>query len=76
MKKNEALTEDELYKITIMGLSRSIEMLEDFVLSHVDPTELSNDQERDILNCIKERKNTRDNPIAVYLRPRNELPDV
>ncbi len=76
MRKNEALTDDELYKITIIGLTRSLEILEDFVLSHVDPTDLSSVQERDILNRVKERKNTRDNPIAVYLRPRDELPDV
>jgi len=75
MRKNEALTDDELYKITIIGLTRSLEILEDFVLSHVDPTDLSSVQERDILNRVKERKNTRDNPIAVYLRPRDELPD-
>ena len=75
MRKNEALTDDELYKITIIGLTRSLEILEEFVLIHVDPTELSSVQERDILNRVKERKNTRDNPIAVYLRPRDELTD-
>jgi len=75
MRKNEALTDDELYKITIIGLTRSLEILEEFVLIHVDPTELSSVQERDILNRVKERKNTRDNPIAVYLRPRDELSD-
>ena len=76
MKKNEALTNDELCRIAITGLSRSVEMLEEFVLNHVDPTVLSTNQERDFLNRVKERKNTHDNPIAVYLRPKDELPDV
>lgn len=69
MNKNEALTEHELYKITITGLLRSVELLEDFVLNCIDSSSLSTEQDRSFLNRVKKRKNTSENPMGVYLRP-------
>ena len=74
MKDQDALTDHELYRITITGLSRSLEMLENLVLRHVDSTDLFSDQDRDLLNRVKERKNTGAHPIAIYLRPTDEPP--
>lgn len=72
MNRTEVPTDDELYKITIIGLSRSIEMLEEYVLNCVDPKILTTKQERNFLNRVKERTNTRAHPISVYLRPNEE----
>jgi hypothetical protein len=72
--KPQILADDDLYKITITGLLRSVELLEDFVLHCVDFSSLSTERERDFLNRVKERKNTRNNPIGVYLRPDDQPP--
>ena len=69
MNGYETLADNEIYMITVAGLSKSIEILEDFILRHVDNSELSSHHERLVLNRVKERKNTANNPIAVYLRP-------
>ena len=72
--KIRILANDEIYKITVTGLLRSVELLEDFVLECVDSSLLATNRERDFLNRVKERKNTRNNPIGVYLRPDDEPP--
>lgn len=74
--KPRILTDDDLCKITMTGLLRSVELLEDFVLRCVDPSSLNTESEQDFLNRVKERQNTRDNPIAVYLRPDDQSPSV
>ena len=72
----QPLTDDELIKITIVGLVQSVEKLEDFVLRCVDFSSLQTENERDFLNRVKERQNTRENPIGVYLRPDDDSPGV
>ena len=63
------ITEDDFDIILVIGLMRSIALLEDFVLNAVDASALATENENSFLNRVKERKNTGKNPIEVYLKP-------
>ena len=66
---NQQLTDNDLVKILVTGLMRSIAILEDFILRSVEPSMLNGEYEKRLLNQVKERKNTGKHPIEIYLKP-------
>ena len=69
MNQSDEMTDDELYTVTIQGLYRSIQLLEEFILKRIDPDSLDKEKDRKFLNRVKERVNIGDHPIAIYLKP-------
>ena len=69
MNQSDEMTDDELYAVTIQGLYRSIQLLEEFILKRIDPDSLDKEKDRKFLNRVKERVNIGDHPIAIYLKP-------
>ena len=66
---NQQLSDNDLAKILVTGLMRSITILEDFILRSVEPSTLDGESANRVLNQAKERKNTGKNPIEIYLKP-------
>ena len=48
---------------------RSIEVLEQFILEHVELDAPANARAKYFLNLVKTRRNTKMNPIEAYLAP-------
>lgn len=60
-------TEEDGVKFVVFCLVGIVQGLEDLVYSHIDPFDKTlNASERQLLNLVKERKNTNANHIQVY----------
>ena len=69
MNSSDELTDKELFTVTIQGLYKSIQLLEEFVLKCIDPDSLNKEKDREFLNRVKERANIGSHPIEIYLKP-------
>ena len=59
--------------ILVLGLMRSIDILEQFILEHVESDATDNIRTNYFLNRVKARRNTKTNPIEAYLAPCDDV---